>query len=166
MTRRNLWLGPLLILLMFGSAWGQEENLQNLIRQDRPSRYYIGKEDELLIPLNVLGFVAKPGQYLVPNNTDLVSLIAYAGGFVEGAKLNKIKIVRGFHRGREAGVIWVNMERYFETGDRSLLPELRPDDTIIISGSRAYTFRRVIDFLGRLAVLAQIYFYITVSKRR
>ncbi len=161
---------PLLVavslFLLAGELSAQQEDLQALIRQDRPSRYYIGKEDELLIPLNVLGFVAKPGQYLVPNNTDIISLIAYAGGFVEGAKLNRIKIVRSFHEPNEPAVLWVNMQKYFETADRSLLPQLKPDDTIIISGSKAYTFRRVVDFLGRLAVLAQIYFYITVSRRR
>jgi|YelNatPaOPRAMG01_1025707.scaffolds.fasta_scaffold00047_94 protein involved in polysaccharide export with SLBB domain len=162
---KRAWLIVPLFLLAQGVI-GQENELQSLIRQDRPSRYYIGKEDELLMPVNVLGFVAKPGQYLVPSNTDLISLVAYAGGFVEGAKLSRVKIVRSYTQGKDPAVVWVNLAEYFNTADRHLLPPLRPDDTVIISGSKGYTFRRVLDFVARLTVLAQIYFYITVARRQ
>ncbi|MDZ7372419.1 MAG: SLBB domain-containing protein [candidate division KSB1 bacterium] len=162
---KRLFLIMILLLLQVVRAQAQEE-IQSLIRQDRPSRYYIGKEDELLMPVNVLGFVAKPGQYLVPSNTDLVSLIAYAGGFIEGARPNRVKIVRSYHQSNEPPVLWVDMDEYFKTADRNLLPSLKPDDTIIVGGSKGYTFRRVMDFIARLTILAQIYFYISVARRQ
>src|SRR5512137_1114107 len=61
---------------------------------DRAAQYYLGTSDELLIPVNIWGFVQKPGQYMVPDNTDLVALLSFAGGPNENARLNEIRIIR------------------------------------------------------------------------
>lgn len=60
----------------------------------RGAQYFLGEEDELLMRVNIWGFVRKPGQYMVPTDTDLISLISFAGGPVEQAKVKAIKIVR------------------------------------------------------------------------
>ncbi|MEK7728579.1 MAG: SLBB domain-containing protein [candidate division KSB1 bacterium] len=60
----------------------------------RGAQYFLGDEDELLMRVNIWGFVRKPGQYMVPTDTDLISLISFAGGPVEQAKVKAIKIVR------------------------------------------------------------------------
>ncbi|MCJ7812916.1 hypothetical protein MUP95_06335, partial [bacterium] len=39
------------------------------------AQYQLGTENDLLVPINIWGFVEKPGQYLVPMNTDLISLL-------------------------------------------------------------------------------------------
>ncbi len=60
----------------------------------RGAQYFLGEEDELLMRVNIWGFVRKPGQYMVPTDTDLISLISFAGGPVEQAKVKAIKVVR------------------------------------------------------------------------
>lgn len=60
----------------------------------RGAQYFLGDQDELLMRVNIWGFVRKPGQYMVPTDTDLISLISFAGGPVEQAKVKAIKIVR------------------------------------------------------------------------
>ncbi|MCI0696553.1 SLBB domain-containing protein [candidate division KSB1 bacterium] len=155
----------LIFLLAAGGALAQEVPEQ-LRERVGASRYYIGKEDELLIPVNILGFVNKPGQYMVPNATDVVALTAFAGGFKDDAKLNNVKILRGIAMNGQPHVLKVDLKKYFATGRRALLPRLMPDDTIIVSGSRTVTFKKALDFAARLTVLAQIYFYLQVAKNR
>lgn len=60
----------------------------------RGAQYFLGEKDELLMRVNIWGFVRKPGQYMVPTDTDLISLMSFAGGPVEEAKIKSIKIVR------------------------------------------------------------------------
>ncbi len=153
----------LILLLAAGSALAQEipEQLRERLGA---SRYYIGKEDELLIPVNILGYVNKPGQYMVPNETDLVALVAFAGGFREDAKINNIKILRGIATNGQPQVFKVDLKKYFATGNRELNPRLMPDDTIIVAGSRTVTVKNTLDFIAKLSVLVQIYFYLQVAK--
>lgn len=151
---------------------GQEQKDKTTIGGDQPSRYFLGKEEQMLLPVNVLGMVQKPGQYMVPFRTDLVSVIAYAGGFRVNAKINKIKIVRSaLSKGKgsnsdgnngQAKVFEVDVKRYFEEGDLSQIPQLMPDDTIIVAGSAAQTVNRFFDFVTKVTILAQLGFYIAI----
>jgi hypothetical protein len=154
----------LFILLMTAGSTLAQEIPEQLRERLGASRYYIGKEDELLIPVNILGYVNKPGQYMVPNETDLVALVAFAGGFKEDAKLNNIKILRGIAMNGQPNSLKVDLKKYFSTGNRKLIPRLMPDDTVIISGSRAVTIKNILDFTARLSVLVQIYFYLQVAR--
>jgi hypothetical protein len=81
-----------LFLPSFASA--QDEEDQQDTNRNRGALYYLGKEDELLIRVNIWGFVLKPGQYMVPKDTDLISLISFAGGPLEQAKMKTVKIIR------------------------------------------------------------------------
>lgn len=166
------------VFLVSANAFTQE--IPELLRdRTTASRYYLGKEDQLLIPVNILGFVNKPGQFMVPTETDLVSLIAYAGGLRENAKLHNIRIVRNSAtngqpntltatNGRpnilaatngQPNILTVDLKKYFETGNRKLIPQMMPDDTIIIPGSKILTFERILDYTVKVAIIAQSYFY-------
>jgi hypothetical protein len=103
--------------------------------------------------------VAKPGLYVVPDDTDFLTLIALAGGPKEDAKLSKIRIVRPSEEGDK--VIWVNFKQYLETGDASLIPEMKPGDTVVVSGTIFYAFSRVADFLSKAAITLSVYNLVT-----
>ncbi len=158
----------IIIGLLWGIAFGASGFAQEIPEQLRErlgaSRYFLGREDELLIPVNILGYVNKPGQYMVPNETDLISLVAFAGGFREDAKLDKLKILRGIAKNGQPNSLQVDLKKYFNSGDRRLIPRLMPDDTIIVSGSRTVTVKNTLDFVAKLSVLVQIYFYLQVAK--
>jgi len=153
-----------LILFLATSSAAAQEIPEPLREGAGASRYYLGKEDELLIPVNILGFVNKPGQYMVPNQTDLIALVAFAGGFKDNARLNNIKLLRGLAANGQPRVLKVDLKKFLATGNRALIPRLMPDDTIVISGSRAVTFRNILDFTARFSILFQIYFYLQASK--
>jgi len=164
--------------------------------KNRAALYYLGEQDELLIKVNIWGFVQKPGQYMVPSGTDLISLISFAGGPREQANLKRIKIIRNqallaarndsdsghlAMRGDAAlsrsvapaadvakekpTVIEVNVKKFISTGDETLIPELQPGDTVVLEGSTFHFFGKVLDVVAKVAIIAQVYFWITLANR-
>lgn len=168
-------------LFLFGDLLPQEHQKQQAA-QVLPSRYFLGAEDNLLLPVNILGLVNKPGQYMVPYRTDLITLIAFAGGFREDAKISKVKIIRNIttngryatngkyatngRRKKKARIYVVDIKKYFKTGDQRQIPKLKPDDTIIVTGSTTRTINKIFSFVSKGIMLAQIYFLIKVANDR
>lgn len=111
--------------------------------------------EKLKMNTYILGQVAKPGLYVVPDDTDFLTLLALAGGPKEDAKLTKIRIVRPIAEGDK--VLWVNFKQYLETGNTELIPALQPGDTIVVSGTIFYAFSRVADFLSKAAIALSVY---------
>jgi len=133
----------------------------------RGAQYFLGTDDQLLIKVNIWGFVAKPGQYLVPSDTDLMSLISFAGGPRDGAKLSSIKIIRAKKSEKAKDTILdINVKKYIKSGEESLIPQLQPGDTIIISGSKWYHFSNFVGFVTKIATLIQIYWWIVYYSNR
>lgn len=110
---------------------------------------------KLKINTYIWGQINKPGLYIVPDDTDLLTLISLAGGPREDAKISKIRIVRPTAEGER--IIWINLKKYIETGDEKLIPILQPGDTVIVSGTIFYAFSRVTDFLSKAAIALSVY---------
>jgi len=149
------------LLGSFDVIYSQEQ------KYPRGAQYYLGTDDQLLIKVNIWGFVANPGQYLVPSDTDLISLISFAGGPREGAKLSNIKLIREENPDNEKNkIINVNVSKFIKSGKESLIPQLKPGDTIIISGSPWYHINNFLSFVTKIAVLFQIYWLIVYYSAR
>ena len=133
----------------------------------RGAQYYLGTDDQLLIKVNIWGFVAKPGQYLVPNDTDLISLVSFAGGPRDGAKLSRIKLIRD-QKSEDASnkILEIDVQKYIEHGNESIIPKLKPGDTIIISGSVWYHIGNYLTFVTKIATLVQIYWLVVFYSSR
>lgn len=149
------------VLISFPSHSPAQQRTE-LPGQRNAAVYYLGTDEQLLIPVNVWGFVSRPGQYYIPNKTDLISLLSYAGGPVEDARISDIRIVRNDPRtGRM--VIPVNVKKYLDTADERLIPLLKPDDTVIVKGTTFYWVKSMFEFLSKLTVFAQIFYFIAVA---
>ncbi len=118
--------------------------------------------EQLKIRTYIWGQVQKPGLYIVPDNTDLLTLISSAGGPTENAKLSKIRIIRTTTEKEE--IIWVDLNKYLETANQNLIPILKPGDTVVISGSTYYAFTKVVDWLSQLAIILSVYVAINSVK--
>ena len=90
------------------------------------------KERRLLI--NVLGYVKTPGPVNLTGKATVQIAINQAGGLEQGAQLDKVQVRRSSERG-EAKVFVFDYKEYLDTGDLSLLPELKPLDTIFVPAS-------------------------------
>jgi hypothetical protein len=128
-----------------------------VVDQPRPSQYFIGSRDQVLMAINVWGFVIKPGQYMVPYNTDLISLLSFAGGPREEAKIKNIRIIRIAENENEK-VFTVDVKEFLKTGDPSLNLFLKPGDTVVVSGTTFHLINQLFDFTWRVATIAQVYF--------
>jgi polysaccharide biosynthesis/export protein len=115
----------------------------------------MSNEEKLKIYTYIWGQVLRPGLYIVPDDTDLLTLLSLAGGPSENAKLSKIRIIRPTSNSQK--VILVNLKAYMETGNEALIPILQPGDTIVVSGTIFYAFTRVTDFLSKVAIALSIY---------
>lgn len=156
----------LLIIVSFFSTTGQNGYCQE-DKYPRAAQYFLGTDDQLLIKVNIWGFVAKPGQYLVPSGTDLISLISFAGGPRDGAKLSNIKLIRStVSKEKKQRVIRIDVKKYLKKGDVSIIPQLQPGDTIIISGSKWYHISKYLEFMTKIAMLVQVYAWIVYYSDR
>ena len=166
MKSKQALISIFILVLIF--SVGQTVNAQQGVQysqQNRAAQYYLGSEDELLVPVNIWGYVQKPGQYMVPNNTDLISLLSFAGGPTESAKISNIRIVRSsLQTGKK---VWkVNVRKYLDTADEKLIPVLKPGDTIIVKGTAFSWIRRFFSFLSSFAVFAQMFYFIALASDR
>ncbi|MEJ2627245.1 MAG: hypothetical protein P8078_01615 [bacterium] len=160
MKKRIFIVSCLGLLILLASGVKAQQLGRNL-----GAKYYLGSDDELLVPVNIWGFVQKPGQYMVPNNTDLISLISYAGGPQSSAKISKIRIVR-ISSGMENQIIEVNVKKYLNTGNQEIIPVLKPGDTIIIKGTTFSWIQNFFSFLASFAVFAQMFYFIAIAEDR
>lgn len=85
------------------------------------------KEKRLLV--TVLGFVNNPGEVELPSTGNIQMAITEAGGFLDGAQLDKLQL----RRDGKKNVF--NFKRYLDTGDPNVLPEIKSLDEIFVPTS-------------------------------
>jgi protein involved in polysaccharide export with SLBB domain len=125
--------------------------------QNRAAQYFLGSQDQVLMAVNVWGFVHKPGQYMVPYDTDLISLLSYAGGPREEAKIKTIKVVRPGKNNQPDLVITVDVKKFLASGRAAEIPVLRPGDTVVVSGTSYYFVGKFFEFTVKIAALIQVW---------
>lgn len=98
----------------------------------------------------IMGAVGSPGRYAFNENLHFLDILSAADGPRPDADIQSIRVS---HRGRpEARVTPLNLALYFDTGDESLLPSVRPGDVIYVpSRNREWTevdARRTVRVIG------------------
>lgn len=115
--------------------------------------------------VNVWGFVHRPGQYMVPYETDLISLISFAGGPREEARIKSIKVVRA-GKGSKPQVIDVDVKKFLDDGLLDGIPVLKPGDTVVVSGSSFHFINQFFEFAVRIGALIQVWAIVDYYSRR
>lgn len=141
-----------------------QQNVPTLTKVGEGNQYYLGQANELLMRVNIWGRVERPGQYFVPATTDLITLISAAGGPKTASRLTDIAVVRPSEDG-ENQVILVNVKKYLKSGDKRLIPNLKPEDTIVVNGSVWALFSDVVDVVSSLAIVANVYYFFFIAGR-
>jgi len=101
--------------------------------QDSGFSARLASEEDLMIPVKIWGEVVDPGIYDVPIEYDLLGILSMAGGPINTAKLTNVKVIRAYKKDTEEPlVVYVDLDKYIETGDMSLIPEIRSGDTIMV----------------------------------
>ena len=79
--------------------------------------------------ISVRGYVIQPGEFILQSDASIQLAIYAAGGLRAGAQLDKLQLIRN----QKTTVF--NYKKYLDSGDRSLLPELRSMDALFIPAS-------------------------------
>lgn len=166
LRRKFFNLSILLCGLIFFCDASAQDN-ENSVLMNQASQYYLGDKDEILMNVNVWGYVKRPGQYVVPRHTDLISLLSFAGGPIEGAKLNKVMIVRAGHLMEETNgtngqkdkvpILTVDVKSHLKKGEISKIPILKANDTVVVSqtfGNKVQGFIGFNSILGIITAMA------------
>ena len=88
------------------------------------------EDDQAPIVIDVLGQVSKPGRLEFKKKPTIVEVLNQAGGAQDSFLLQKIRVIRG--DAISGGMIVVDVKKFLETGDYSILPELNSGDIIYV----------------------------------
>jgi protein involved in polysaccharide export with SLBB domain len=97
---------------------------------------------ETPITLYILGQVKKPGLVMVPPKSSLQEVLLAAGGNVETADLNRVKIV---HKNQgDENASYYDLQKFLNSGDLTLLPALMDGDRIILLSSKKSKYVKIL----------------------
>ncbi len=95
---------------------------------------YQSEKNIVTYPVQIWGEVVRPGIYDIPIGSDFLAALSFAGGPTDLAKLKNVRLIRGkLLEGETDPLIKIDVESYLINGNKNLLPEVRPGDTIIVA---------------------------------
>ena len=123
----------LIILNYLNIVLAQEIGVNNRNEYQISSERYITDSDgNIRMNVNVWGHIGQPGNHLVFEGIDIVTLLSMVGGPMNGARLDRIKIIREVPEENGQLIFTLNFNEFINAGDRSNFIKIKPNDTIII----------------------------------
>ncbi|MDD3804397.1 MAG: hypothetical protein PHW02_08455 [bacterium] len=120
--------------------------------QDMKSFYFSPNEENMLmIRVNIWGYVHNPNSVLIPDGTDLVTALSYAGGPSESANVNHVVILHA-----DGTKTKCDIAKFKGEGSREHNPVMRPGDTVMIKGNFLYHFTNFVTKVYQVAVVASV----------
>lgn len=122
--------------------------------------YLLGEEQRLEIVVSVIGAVQHPGEYRVPDDTDVLELIAKAGGPNEFANLAGVSLRRREGAGLQGGtemIIPVNISAFLSREDAPVPPVLAPGDVVSVPRNRTAKWKTAFAMLRDVSVVVTTY---------
>lgn len=167
----TLKLPTILVLILMFSLSAYSQSTQSGLAPTFPSAsaasyYYVAKPGELTMQVNVWGFVKTPGRYEVSSSTDIIQLLSFAGGPIQYAKMDEVRVTRfekvdSTYTRREFTLDLESLARLDSTH-----LALYPGDTIFIDHSGWLTFRDVFSVVTTAAVITSAIAQIIYATRR
>lgn len=163
-----------LYILLWGTGLVAQEATQRSTTRSRldgrqtASRYiFSASSDALLMTVKIWGEVKQPGLYDIPIGTDLIELISSAGGPTDNAKLSKIKLIHAVPDSITNQLVFeIDVKEFLESGDIELIPEIKPNDTIIVQTKPSkYLISWSQQILSFVSGIALVQYYIDRTRR-
>ena len=125
------------------------------------TRYFSGEDGVLKLYVNIWGNVNTPGRLVIDEGVDILTAISLAGGPMSGANLKNIKLYREFPDTDGKVVYQINLDEYIDSGDKSKLIAIKPNDTIIIPEKMSSIIVKNMASVSTFMNLLNLYFIIT-----
>ena len=137
----------------------------SLLRSSQQTGFFDLSDPETVnIYVSVWGWVRYPGKYKIPINTDVSDLLSYAGGPVEGADLEDIRVVRIAEDSTQQMIKFSFNDVMYESRLQNKyrkVPRLDAGDVLVVPGEPKLYFKdhfsiwmSVISMLISLSILA------------
>ena len=125
----------LIILFALGWLFAQEEVTTAPAFSDyqiSSEKFFTDKNGNIKMFVNVWGHVNGPGLHEVYDGIDLATLMSLVGGPKPGANLKTVRLYREVPEEDGQMVYTINLDSFFQSGDRSEFIKVKPNDTIVI----------------------------------
>ena len=152
-------------LLCSGLAQGQS-----------PDRYVLGDNPQLEMMVHIIGEVQRPGEFRVPDNTNVLELFSKAGGPTAYSNLSDVTITRYPNpllatrlateiTPSRTQIMRVNLKDALKSEKAAVLPMLLPGDVVVVPRNSWHTWRNVAAVVRDISVIASVYFiYVRATK--
>ena len=116
----------------------------------------------MLMPVQILGAVSKPGIHYVPSHTDVLTLISLAGGTTPHASTEDITVKRQKTPTAGSEVMNVNLKQLVED-PKAQSPRLAANDTILVAEEKPFLSDNAVRIVTLVAGLAGIFLSATLG---
>jgi|GEM_PF-576037 hypothetical protein len=123
-------------------------------------KYITDNMGNILMYVNIWGHVNNPGSHLVFDGIDMATLLSVVGGPRQGAKLNSVKLYRETPDENGKIAFEIDLEEFFNSGDRSNFVEIKPNDTIVFPQTRTSVILSNVSTLNTVMSIMNLYFTI------
>jgi polysaccharide export outer membrane protein len=126
--------------------------------------YILSPERGLQIKVHVLGEVANPGEYQVPDDTNVLEVISKAGGPTEFANVRNIIIKRRPDASGDSvasavprKILKVDLQSYLVSEKAPAMPMLAPGDVVAVPRNKLHRWKTVFGMVRDVSVVASAY---------
>jgi len=128
------------------------EGLKRSQNYTRADEYYSELyQGEILVPIHLLGAVGKPGVYHIPKQTDIIRLLALAGGTRADANLEDVYIKRRSEESER--VISLNLKQLVNEKGSGRPINLEANDVVLVSPKEPILSNNTLQVVGFAASL-------------
>lgn len=108
-------------------------------------------QGEILVPVNLLGSVGRPGVYHIPKQTDIIRLLALAGGTRADANLEDVSIKR--RSGETERTININLKQLVDERGSGKPINLEANDIILVAPKEPLISSNTVQTVGFISSL-------------
>lgn len=113
--------------------------------------YFTDDFGNILMTINVLGQVYRPGQVIIQEDADLGTLLTMTGGVTQYGNPKKIIVIRKSPDPDGTQFYKVNFKKFLKNGDRSSFVVLKPNDTVIIPEDNGISLATISQLMSLLS---------------
>lgn len=163
---KKLFIIPLIMTILFNWIIAQDIDTGSY-QQDIPNtgtRYFTDEDGNVRMWINIWGHVNKPGNYLVYNHTDVITVLAMAGGLRSGAALDRIKLYRELPDVHGNLLYIINMDEFVESGVRKVFPSVLPNDAFYVPQKTSSLILAKVGLVNTMMSIINLY-YLSLLRR-
>ena len=127
--------------------------------------YFTDDFGNILMTINVLGQVYRPGQVIIQEDADLATLLTMTGGTTQFANPKKIIVIRKSPDPDGTQFYKVNFKQFMKNGDRSSFVVLKPNDTVIIPEDNGISLATISQIFGLFSGGLNSYYILKVLNK-